>query len=184
MPEELQPFTLVVAGSSPAPATRRQGSSVVEHENVSPTLVARSRQMPKELHSRVANVQVRVLLLPCRIVQSVETRPLISSILVVGLLNFWCGGFIGAPQPFTNECWQDYIEGNFIVLRARGFNLANHSSFVWANADRITLDFAGSIPARSLLRKSCLFCRPPGECRQDYNLSRYMSCHLLVAALL
>ena len=42
MPEELQPFTLVVAGSSPAPATRRQGSSVVEHENVSPTLVART----------------------------------------------------------------------------------------------------------------------------------------------
>ena len=77
-----------------------QGSSAVEHENVSPTLVVRSRQMPKGLHSRVANVQVRVLLLPCRIVQWVETRPLISSILVVGLLSFWCGGFIGAPQPF------------------------------------------------------------------------------------
>ncbi|MFC2503999.1 MAG: hypothetical protein ACFN4D_08145, partial [Cardiobacterium sp.] len=39
------------------------------------------------------------------------------------------------------------------------------------------MDFAGSIPARSLLRKSCLFWRPPGECRQDYNLSRYLSCH-------
>lgn len=96
---------------------------------------------------------------------------LFLQILVVGLLNFWCGGVTAAPQPFTNECWQDYIEGNFIVLRARGFNLANHSSFVWANADRITLVFAGSIPARSLLRKSCLFCRPPGECRQDYKLT-------------
>ena len=42
MPEELQLLTLVVAGSIPAPATRRQGSSVVEHENVSPTLVART----------------------------------------------------------------------------------------------------------------------------------------------
>lgn len=29
---------------------------------------------------------------------------LFLQILVVGLLNFWCGGFIGAPQPFTNEC--------------------------------------------------------------------------------
>ena len=66
---------------------------------------------------------------------------LFLQILVVGLLNFWCGGVTAAPQPFTNECWQDYIEGNFIVLRARGFNLANHSSFVWANADRITLEF-------------------------------------------
>ena len=33
------------------------------------------------------------------------------------------------------------------MLRARGFNLANHSSFVWANADRITSGEAGSIPA-------------------------------------
>ena len=100
MPEELQLLTLVVAGSIPAPATRRQGSSVVEHETFLQPLLPAPRQMPKELHSRVANVQVRVLLLPCRIVQWVETRPLISSILVVGLLSFWCGGFIGAPQPF------------------------------------------------------------------------------------
>ena len=42
MPEELQLLTLVVAGSSPAPATRRQGSSAVEHENVSLTLVVRT----------------------------------------------------------------------------------------------------------------------------------------------
>ena len=42
MPEELQLLTLVVAGSSPAPAIPWQGSSAVEHENVSPTLVART----------------------------------------------------------------------------------------------------------------------------------------------
>lgn len=34
---------------------------------------------------------------------------LFLQILVVGPLNSWCGGFTAAPQPFTNECGQDYI---------------------------------------------------------------------------
>gem|GEM_PF-3703661 len=58
--------------SSPAPATRRQGSSAVEHENVSPTLVVRSRQMPKELQLSEP-VQCRFESCPCcdgRVAQS------------------------------------------------------------------------------------------------------------------
>ena len=80
---------------------------------------------------------------------------LFLQILVVGLLNFWCGGVTAAPQPFTNECWQDYIEGNFIVLRARGFK-----------------------SCQSLV--VCL-----GECRQDYiGFRRFDPCPQLAAEIL
>lgn len=62
MPEELQLLTLVVAGSSPAPATRRQGSSAVEHENVSLTLVVRTPTNAEGITAFGARtVQVRVL---------------------------------------------------------------------------------------------------------------------------
>ena len=173
MPEELQLLTLVVAGSSPAPATRRQGSSAVEHENVSPTLVVRSRQMPKELQLSEP-VQCRFESCPCcdgRVAQSGRGA-------VKDFFNTRCRAFEFLVRWFLPP-HRNRLRMNAGRITSFGdcINLAFTCHSFWANADRITLVFAGSIPARSLLRKSCLFCRPPGECRQDYNLPRYLSCH-------
>lgn len=87
--------------------------------------------------------------------------------LVAGFLNFWCGGFAAAPQPFTNECGQDYI---FCRLHPS----CRYLSFVLGECRQ---DYIGYRRFDSC--KSCPFCRPPGECRQDYNLPRYLSCHYL-----
>jgi hypothetical protein len=106
---------------------------------------------------------------------------LFLQILVVGLLNFWCGGVTAAPQPFTNECWQDYIEGNFIVLRARGFKSCQSLVVCLGECrqDYIGMSFDGMLFGVLItrLKHPVFISRPSGECRQDYNLSRYLSCH-------
>ena len=163
MPEELQLLTLVVA---------------VEHENVSPTLVARTP------------TNAEGITFPGRQCAGSSPAPALQDSpmgrdTTVNFFNTRCRVFEFLVRWFYRRT-ATVLRMNAGRITSFGdcINLAFTCHSFWANADRITLVIAGSIPARSLLRKSCPFCRPPGECRQDYNLSRYMSCHLLVAAFI
>ena len=140
MPEELQPLKLVVAGSSPAPATRRQGSSAVEHENVSLTLVVRTP------------TNAEGITFPGR----------------------QCAGSSPAPALQDSPMGRDTTV-NFFNSRCRAFEFLvrwfyrRTATVLRMNAGRIT---------SQRLHQSCLYLSfVLGECRQDYNLSCYLSCY-------